>query len=146
MASTVEDFLTQTEEQEIVEAIRIAESTTSGEIRVHLERHTDLDTFTRAKELFHILKMDNTKEENGVLIYIAVDDHKFAICGDRGIDKKVPSNFWETTRDTMSNHFKEGHFKIGIIEGIKHAGERLSNYFPWQHGDINELPDEITTS
>jgi len=46
----------------------------------------------------------------------------------------------------MSNHFKEGHFKIGIIEGIKHAGERLSNYFPWQHGDINELPDEITTS
>lgn len=146
MASTVEDFLSQTEEQEIVEAIRMAESTTSGEIRVHLERHTDLDVFIRAKEIFHILKMDNTKEENGVLIYIAVDDHKFAICGDRGIDKKVPANFWETTRDTMSAHFKDGRFKDGIIEGIQHAGKRLSAYFPWQHGDINELPDEITTS
>ncbi|WP_299683814.1 TPM domain-containing protein [uncultured Dokdonia sp.] len=146
MASTVEDFLTQAEEQEIVEAIRIAESTTSGEIRVHLERHTDLDTFTRAKEIFHILKMDNTKEENGVLIYIAVDDHAFAICGDRGIDKKVPDNFWEATRDTMSSHFKEGRFKEGIIQGIQDTGKRLSDYFPWQHGDINELPDEITTS
>ena len=146
MASTVEDFLTQAEEQEIVAAIRSAESNTSGEIRVHLERHTDLDTFTRAKEIFHILKMDNTKEENGVLIYIAVDDHTFAICGDRGIDKKVPDNFWEATRDMMSSHFKEGRFKEGIIQGIQDAGERLSQYFPWQHGDINELPDEITTS
>ncbi len=146
MASTVEDFLTQTEEQEIVEAIRMAESNTSGEIRVHLERHTDLDPFTRAKEIFHLLKMDNTKEENGVLIYIAVDDHTFAICGDRGIDKKVPANFWQTTRDTMSASFKKGHFKQGIIEGIQHAGERLSAYFPWEHGDSNELPNEITTS
>ena len=146
MASTVEDFLTQTEEQEIVEAIRIAESNTSGEIRVHLERHTDLDPLTRAKEIFHILKMDNTKEENGVLIYIAVDDHRFAICGDRGINKKVPAHFWETTRDTMSASFKKGKFKQGIIEGVQHAGERLSIYFPWKHGDTNELSDEITTS
>ncbi len=146
MASTVEDFLSQSEEQDIVKAIRIAESTTSGEIRVHLERHTELDTFTRAKEIFHILKMDNTKEENGVLIYVAVDDQKFAICGDRGINNKVPANFWESTRDTMATHFKEGQFKQGIIEGIQHAGERLSAYFPWEHGDINELPDEITSS
>ena len=146
MASTVEDFLTQTEEQEIVEAIRMAEINTSGEIRVHLERHTDLDPLTRAKEIFHILKMDNTKEENGVLIYIAVDDHRFAICGDRGINQKVPANFWETTRDTMSASFKKGHFKRGIIEGIQHAGELLSAYFPWKHGDNNELSNEITTS
>ncbi|WP_299215311.1 TPM domain-containing protein [uncultured Dokdonia sp.] len=146
MVSTVEDFLTQTEEQEIVEAIRSAESTTSGEIRVHLERHTDLDPLARAKEIFHILKMDNTKEENGVLIYIAVDDHTFAICGDHGIHRKVPANFWETTRDTMSAHFKKGRFKEGIIEGVQHAGERLSAYFPWKHGDHNELSNEITTS
>lgn len=146
MNSTVEGFLTQTEEQEIVEAIRIAESNTSGEIRVHLERHTDLDPFTRAKEIFHILKMDNTKEENGVLIYIAVDDHTFAICGDRGIHQKVPANFWESTRDMMSAYFKKGRFKQGIIEGVQHAGERLNTYFPWKHGDSNELPDEITTS
>lgn len=146
MNSTVEDFLTQTEEQEIVEAIRMAESNTSGEIRVHLERHTNLDPFTRAKEIFHILKMDNTKEENGVLIYIAVDDHTFAICGDRGIDKKVPANFWKTTRDTMSTSFKKGQFKQGIIEGVQHAGERLSAHFPWKHDDRNELSDEITTS
>lgn len=146
MASTVEDFLSQHEEQEIVAAIRKAESNTSGEIRVHLERHTAIDTLDRAKEIFHILKMDTTKDENGVLIYVAVDDHSLAICGDRGIDRKVPSDFWESIKDQMITLFKDGHFKEGLIAGVIAAGEKLSVFFPWEHDDINELPDEITTS
>lgn len=144
--STVEDFLSKDDEQDIVKAIREAEMQTSGEIRVHLERHTNKAPLQRAQELFHLLKMDNTKEENGVLIYVAVDDHTFAICGDTGINKKVPENFWESTKNKMITHFKEGHFKKGIITGITSAGNQLAQYFPWQHGDINELPDEITTS
>ena len=146
MASSVEEFLTPQEEQEIVGAIREAELATSGEIRVHIERHKEIPALERAQEIFHLLKMDNTKEENGVLIYIAVDDQELAICGDRGIHKKVPSNFWDSTKNKMIAQFKEGHFKEGIIEGVYCAGNKLGEFFPWKHDDENELPNEITTS
>jgi len=90
--------------------------------------------------------MDNTKEENGVLIYVAVDDQQLAICGDRGINRKVPDDFWETTKDKMLLQFKNGDFCKGLIAGVTCAGEKLAQYFKWEHGDVNELPDEITTS
>jgi uncharacterized membrane protein len=146
MTSSVEEFLSPQDEQEIVGAIRVAELSTSGEIRVHIERHAKIPTLERAQELFHLLKMDNTKEENGVLIYIAVDDHKLAICGDRGINSKVPKDFWESTKDKMIQSFTKGNFKEGILLGVSCAGKKLSTFFPWQHGDENELPNEITTS
>lgn len=146
MSSTVEDFLSASDEQSIIAAIRDSETKTSGEIRVHLEHYCEGDALPRAQELFHLLKMDNTKEENGVLIYVAVDDHKFAICGDRGIDAVIPDDFWVSTKDKMTVHFKAGKYALGIIEGVKCAGDKLAAFFPWQHGDINELPDEITTS
>ena len=142
--SRVEDFLTAEEEQEIVQAILDAEKNTSGEIRVHIEAHTRNDHFNRAKEVFHLLKMDNTKEENGVLIYVAVNDKKYSIYGDRGIDKVVSENFWDTTRDTIESHFKHGRFKQGLIDGILKAGRELENHFPWNHGDANELSNEIS--
>ena len=142
--SKVEDFLTAKEEQEIVQAILEAEKNTSGEIRVHIEAHTRNDHFKRAKEVFHLLKMDNTKEENGVIIYVAVNDKKFCIYGDRGIDKVVPENFWGTTRDAIESHFKNGRFKQGLIDGILNAGIALEAHFPWNHGDANELSNEIS--
>ena len=142
--SRVEDFLSTADEQEIVQAILNAEKKTSGEIRVHIESHTRLDHFQRAKEVFHLLKMDNTKEENGVIIYVAVNDRKFAIYGDSGIDKVVPDNFWNTTKDTIEAHFKKGNYKDGIINGVLMAGKELATYFPWQHGNTNELSDEVS--
>ena len=142
--SQVEDFLTHDEEQRIVEAIRSAELRTSGEIRVHLEKHTDKDVIDRAAEVFHWLKMDNTVEKNGVLIYVAVEDHQFAIIGDKGINEAVHQNFWDSTRDIIVKHFKAGEFTNGLIEGITMAGKELQHYFPWEHGDKNELPDEIS--
>ena len=142
--SRVEDFLTAHEEQEIVDAILEAEKNTSGEIRVHIESHTRLNHDERAKEVFHILKMDNTKEENGVLIYIAVNDKKFAIYGDRGIDRAAPDNFWETTKNTIQEQFVKGNFKQGIVEGILKAGEELNSHFPWHPTDTNELSDEVS--
>ncbi|NNE75707.1 MAG: TPM domain-containing protein [Pricia sp.] len=142
--SRVEDFLTQEEEQEVVQAILEAEKNTSGEIRVHLEAHTRLEPMERAKEVFHLLKMDNTKEENGVLIYIAVNDRKFAICGDRGIHKVVPAGFWDSTKNAIQEQFRKGHFKQGIIEGILEAGRELEAHFPWEKGDKNELSNEVS--
>ncbi len=142
--SKVEDFLTADQEQQIVAAIRHAEKTTSGEIRVHLEKHTDLDVLDRTRELFHSLKMDNTIQRNGVLIYVAVEDHRFAIYGDQGINDVVANDFWECTKDAILNQFKEGDFTQGLIDGILRAGEQLQKYFPWDRGDTNELSDEIS--
>ncbi len=142
--SSIEDFLTANEEQEIIEAIRIAEQNTSGEIRVHIERHATKEAFDRATEVFHYLEMDNTKLQNGVLIYVAVDDRTFAIYGDKGINDVVTDDFWNCTKDVILDHFKDGQFKKGIIEGILKAGEQLEAHFPWDHGDINELPDTIS--
>ncbi len=142
--SRVEDFLTAKEEQEIVAAILEAEKNTSGEIRVHIEAHTRLDHYDRAKEVFHCLKMDNTKEENGVLIYVAVNDRKFVIFGDSGINKVVPKDFWDTTKDAIQTQFKKGNFKQGLINGILKAGKELETHFPWKHNGTNELSDEIS--
>ena len=142
--SKVEDFLTKEEEQEIVEAIRIAEKKTSGEIRVHIERTTSLDAYDRAMEVFHDLKMDETQLQNGVLIYLAVDDHNFVICGDKGINDVVEADFWNCTRDVMVAQFKQNQFKQGLVDGILRAGEQLKKYFPWKDGDSNELSNEIS--
>ncbi|TDS11979.1 TLP18.3/Psb32/MOLO-1 phosphatase superfamily protein [Maribacter caenipelagi] len=142
--SKVEDFLTASEEQDIVNAILKAEKNTSGEIRVHIEAHTSKDHYERAKEVFHLLKMDNTKQENGVLIYVAVNDKKFVICGDKGINSVVPEDFWQTTKNSIQTHFKNGAFKDGLVAGILKAGEELNSHFPWQADDTNELSNEIS--
>jgi uncharacterized membrane protein len=142
--SHVEEFLTAEEEQEIINAIIAAEKNTSGEVRVHIEATSKIDHFSRAQQLFHFLKMDNTKEANGVLIYVAVDDKKFVIYGDKGIDRAVPKGFWDSTKDIMASHFKSGNFKQGIVEGVLMAGKELETHFPWDHNDTNELSDAIS--
>ena len=142
--SKVEDFLSQEEEKEIIAAIRKAESHTSGEIRVHIEKTSKIDPYERALEVFHFLKMDNTKLGNGVLIYLAVDDRSFVIFGDKGINDVVSEDFWDSTRDIMLSHFKKGDFKQGLIEGVLKAGKQLESHFPWEDLDKNELPNKIS--
>lgn len=142
--SKVEDFLTTAEEQEIVEAIGIAEKNTSGEIRVHIEKENAIAPVDRAVEVFHHLNMEKTKERNGVIIYVAVKSKHFAIYGDKGINEKVADDFWNSTKDVMTSHFKNGNFKQGLIEGVLKAGEQLKTHFPHQDDDINELSNEIS--
>jgi uncharacterized membrane protein len=95
-------------------------------------------------EVFYELEMNKTKDANGVIIYVAVKDKKFAIYGDIGINNVVPSDFWESTKNIMTNHFKNGNFKDGLVEGITKAGEKLKHFFPFQENDTNELPNEIS--
>ena len=142
--SKIEDFLTAEEEQQVIAAIRSAEKNTSGEIRVHIEKTSKIDVYERALEVFHMLKMDNTKLQNGVLIYVAVEDRNFVIFGDEGINNVVEGDFWESTKNIMQGHFKRGHFKQGLVDGILKAGKQLETYFPWETGDKNELPDDIS--
>ena len=144
--SKTEDFLSKAEEQEIVQAIVEAEKNTSGEIRVHIEEHSEKSPLDRAQEVFFELKMNETQDRNGVLFYICVSDKKFAIIGDKGINDVVESDFWDCTKDTVIANFKERNFKKGLVEGILRAGERLKKYFPYQSDDTNELSNEISRS
>ena len=142
--SKTEDFLTQSEEQEIVQAIVVAEKNTSGEIRVHIEEHSEKAPLDRAQEVFFKLEMEKTKDRNGVLFYVGVADKKFAIIGDKGINDVVKADFWNSTKEVVIANFKENHFKKGLVDGILKAGEQLKIYFPYQSDDVDELSNEIS--
>lgn len=137
-------FFTREEQQRIVAAIKEAELNTSGEIRVHIENRCKEETIERAAELFYELKMDHTAARNGILFYLAVKDHKFAVIGDEGINRKVEHDFWNDIKDEMIANFKENKFAEGVISGILKCGEKLKTYFPYQDDDVNELNDEIS--
>ncbi len=140
-----ENQLTKDEKAEIKAAIEKAELNTSGEIRVHLENHCKTENvLDRAAQMFAELKMHKTEQRNGVLIYMAIKDHKFAIIGDAGINANVEEGFWDITKEKMVKHFKEGRLAQGLIEGILCAGQRLKEYFPYQSDDQNELSDDIS--
>lgn len=140
----VENFLNDEQEQQVVDAICQAELKTSGEIRVHLEKNLKKDPMERAEEVFFLLGMNKTKFKNGVLIYVAVDDHRFAIIGDEGIDKVVPADFWESIKSEVLDEFKKGNHAEGLVKGILHAGEKLKEFFPYDGKDSNELSDQIS--
>ncbi len=144
--SATEDFLSKEDESAIVGAIVQAEKNTSGEVRVHIEEHTEKPPLERAQEVFYLLNMDKTKERNGVLFYVGVADHTFAIIGDEGIDKVVENDFWDCTKDVVIGHFKNGNFKQGLVDGILRAGNRLQQHFPFRDGDTDELTNEISRS
>ena len=141
----VSDLFTQEEENAIVAAIGAAEQNTSGEIRVHIEAtRKGKETLDRAIEVFQELEMHQTEARNGVLFYLAYEDHAFSIFGDQGINEKVPPGFWDVTRDLMEKAFKRSAFAEGLIAGIGEAGRALKVYFPYQSNDQNELDDSIS--
>lgn len=146
MPKQAKDFFSATDELLILNAIRQAESNTSGEIRVHIENKCKGDVLDRAAQVFDLLKMQKTELRNGVLFYLAVMDKKFAIIGDAGINAKVPENFWDEIKELMVGHFKEGEFAAGLSNGIIKAGDQLQAHFEHQDDDVNELPDEISYS
>jgi uncharacterized membrane protein len=137
-------FFSEQEKDALVKAITEAEEMTSGEIRVHIEPKCKGDVLHRATEVFHHLNMDKTTHANGVLIYIAHDDKKFAILGDKGINAVVPANFWEGTKEVMREHFKRGEFFEGTVFAIRETGSHLKQYFPHLGNQQNELPNEIS--
>ena len=138
------DLFTPEQKQQIVAAIHEAEKNTSGEIRVHIEKKCNEDVLDHAAFMFDALDMQKTAERNGVLIYLAVEDRQLAILGDAGINQKVPIDFWESTKDLIISHFKQGNFTEGLSKGILLAGEQLQQHFPYQKDDKNELSNDIS--
>ena len=140
----IEDFFTANEEQQVINAIKTAETDTSGEIRVHIEKSTDKDALERATEVFYELKMNETELQNGVLFYVATESHHFAVLGDKGINDLVPNDFWDSEKELALSHFKKREFAKGLELAILEAGKKLQEFFPYQSDDTNELSDEIS--
>lgn len=141
---TARNFFSKLEIKRIVAAIQEAEKDTSGEIRVHIDNFCKGDAIERATEVFFKLKMNETALRNGILIYLAVKDHKFAIIGDEGINNVVENDFWEDIKNDMTQSFRNNLFTDGIIYGVLRCGKKLKAYFPHQENDIDELSNEIS--
>jgi len=138
------EFFNETQKQQIVQAIKDAEINTSGEIRLHIESDCPGDVLDRAAFMFAKLDMHKTNLRNGVLFYLSVNDRKFAIIGDAGINAVTPDNFWDEIKEIVLTDFKNGEYTAGLSTGIKMAGDALKKHFPYNDNDINELSDEIS--
>ncbi len=137
------EFLAQLDQPRIVAAIAVAEKQTSGEIRVHVQPKAGDDIRKYAERTFERLGMVKTALRNGVLLFIASEDQRFVILGDRGIDEKVPAGFWDDIAAKLTIRFKAGEFTEGIVEAIRSAGAHLGLYFPRATDDVDELSNEI---
>ncbi len=137
-------LFTAAQKDAIVAAIKAAEKETSGEIRVHIEKVCPDNVLDRAAWWFKKLGMHKTRARNGVLIYLAIRSHQFAIIGDEGINKVVPGGFWDVLKNQMEQDFKAGKFVEGISYAIMETGRLLKHHFPYFQEDTNEQPDEIS--
>jgi uncharacterized membrane protein len=137
-------IFTPKEEQRIVAEIREAEHHTTGEIRVFVEAYSFHDLpVTRAAEVFALHKMAETKDRNGVLIYIAERSRQYAIWGDVGIHQLESQSFWHQEKAELKAHFREGRFAEGVIKVIHEVGRVLAHHYPSDGHTNNELSDEI---
>ena len=139
-----EDLLTADQQATVVDAVRLAEKGTSGEIRIHIDGECRTAPLKRAEEVFYKLGMHRTAQRNGVLIYLASESKVFAIIGDKGINDRVPEHFWEDVLENMGRNFSDGRFTEGLAEAVTLIGQKLRSYFPYSSDDINEQPDEIS--
>ena len=130
----------------MVEAIRVAEKETSGEVRVFIESRNPLvNPLERAAEIFFQLKMENTAHRNSVLLYIAMQDHELALFADEGIYNRAGgAQYWNDAVAEMLTEFKDHHVVDGIEHCILKIGQTLKENFPYEAAtDKNELPDDI---
>jgi uncharacterized membrane protein len=138
------EFLSKLEHDRIVEAIREAESRTSGEIRVLIQRgKLKSDPLVAAQRKFHRLGMHKTRERNAVLIFVAPRAHKFAVVGDRAIHEMCGGELWQRILDGMRTHFLNEKFSDALVEAIHGVGSALATHFPKTLRDENELPDDL---
>jgi uncharacterized membrane protein len=144
-AMRTKEFLSKLEHDRIVSAIQDAESKTSGQIRVYVQRgKLEGDALAAATKRFHKLRMHRTSERNAVLIFVAPRAHKFAVVGDKAIHEKCGEQFWQRIVDAMRAHFQNEKFNHALVEAIEEAGKALAEHFPKRSTSSgNELPNEI---
>ncbi len=137
-----DDFLT------ISNKIKEMEKITAGEIRVSIKEEKSFlkrsrDIRLLAEEEFHNLKMDETRDKTGILLFLLLKHRQFYILADSGINEKVEQSTWDDIRDEMQLLFKDGHYTEGIVLGLGKVGEILGKYFPIKEDDTNELSNKV---
>ncbi len=137
------EFIARIDRKLIESAIQQAERTTSGEIRVVINRQPTADAVAAARREFLHLGMQKTRRRNAVLLFIAPASQAFALIGDEGVHAKCGDVFWVEVASAMQKNFRDGHHTAAIIEGIERAGALLTAHFPQEPGDANELPDQV---
>ena len=138
------EFLSKLEHDRIIEAIHEAESKTSGEIRVLIQRgKLNSDPLVAAQRKFHRLGMHKTRQRNAVLIFVAPRVHKFAVVGDNAIHEKCGDEFWQRIVEKMRKHFLTENFSDALVEAVKEIGTVLESHFPKTSDDTNELPNDV---
>ena len=140
------EFLGKLEHDRIARAIATAEATTSGEIRVFIQRGNVADAVSDARDQFERLGMTQTRERNAVLVFVAPRAQKFAVIGDRGVYEKCGQPFWEALTQAMRPHFQAQHFTDAIVHAVREAGSLLAQHFPRRPDDRNELPNAVEES
>lgn len=96
----------------------------------------------RALEVFSRLRIWDTEENCGVLIYLLLADRDVEIVADRGIHRKVGDEAWQAICRGMESAFREKRFSDGAIDGIDAINELLTHHFPRVSTGANELPDQ----
>lgn len=137
------ELFSEQDQVRISDAIEYAENFTSGEIRICISKHCKGNPLEQAALYFERMGMHKTALRTGILFYLAVEDRKFAIIGDQGINEKLAPEFWDTSKEIMQSHFKQGNFLEGLLAGIASVTEPLKTHFPRDHDDVNELPNDI---
>jgi uncharacterized membrane protein len=125
-------------------AIARAERRTSAEVRVHLERHCPGDPTARAMAVFEQLAMHDTRDRNGVLVYLAIEDRRFAVVGDRGIHERVGQPYWDELVRTLGADLAGGRPREGLEGAVEALGGALEQHFPHRPDDRNELSDRVS--
>jgi len=133
----------------IESAIQASEKKHTGEIRFAIESSLPLKALwrnepmhERALEVFSLLRVWDTEDNNGVLIYLLLADQKVEITVDRNINKVVKQADWDLICRLMENHFKQKLFAEGVIQGIEEITKLLEKHFPAGEKNINELPNK----
>lgn len=133
----------------IEKAIKKAEAEHRGEIRFAVEAALESGALLagqsprgRALEVFSLLRVWDTEENNGVLIYLLLADRAAEIVVDRGIHAKVEAAEWRHVCRRMEGAFAKGEFEDGVVSGIAEVSRVLARHFPPRPGERNELPDK----
>ncbi len=137
--------LSNSDKEAIMHAIQAAERKTSGEIRVHIQYSKKDETpLSEAKAIFESLKMHETQERNGVLIYFNPKARKFALYGDSGIHEKLGQHYWDELVTHVRETIREKDLLAGIVDAVHALGEQLEKHFPGSGHNPDELTNEIS--
>ncbi len=141
-----EAFLRSLDDERIVAAIRAAEGRSRGEIRVHVAEREVTDPRTEAALVFDRLRMADTAERNGVLLFVAPASQSITVLGDRAVHERCGEAFWTAIVQQVRDEFRAGRFTDGIVAAVRAVGDELSRHFPRHPGaeDVNELPDTVS--